>query len=172
MYLKEFWPTKKGEKGEKAKRHIIARHREKAGAHLALHIRQLVEGRISAQQIVDWATEQTTLPLVSTSDTPKKVIALQAEYGTEFTASTIEAFFGQVATLATHQGFSSLICAGGETSGAIVQALGIEALEIGPMIDPGVPALRISGRAITLALKSGNFGAPDFFAKACRVLEK
>lgn len=148
----------------------VALHCENGGSHLSVDIQQLIDGEISAQQVINWACEQTTLPLVSTSDTPEKVKALQDEYGPERTATMIENFFGDIATLAILQGFSSLICAGGETSGAIVQALNIEALEIGPMIDPGVPALRVSNQAITIALKSGNFGAPDFFAKACLVL--
>ena len=148
----------------------VALHCENGGAHFSLDIRKLIEGQVSAQQVINWASEQTTLPLVSTSNTPEKVKELQDEFGSEHTATTIETFFGDVARLATKQGFSSLICAGGETSGAIVQALKIEALEIGPMIDPGVPALRVSGQPITIALKSGNFGAPDFFAKACNIL--
>ena len=65
-----------------------------------------------------------------------------------------------------------IIVAGGETSGAVVAALGVTAIEIGPEIDPGVPwtkalgAGRIGGEPLVLALKSGNFGAPDFFTKA------
>jgi uncharacterized protein YgbK (DUF1537 family) len=63
-----------------------------------------------------------------------------------------------------------LVVAGGETSGAVAQALDLEALSIGPEIDPGVPIL-IGGKGrIALALKSGNFGAPDFFLKAWELL--
>jgi len=65
------------------------------------------------------------------------------------------------------RGLSRLLIAGGETSGAVVQALGAQALAIGPEIDPGVPWTRtLDGPAMALALKSGNFGAPDFFVKA------
>jgi len=65
-----------------------------------------------------------------------------------------------------------LIVAGGETSGAVVGALGIKALEIGPEIDPGVPWTRSKeGQGLVLALKSGNFGSPDFFLKAWKLLE-
>ena len=69
-------------------------------------------------------------------------------------------------------GFTRLIIAGGETSGAVVTALGVTALEIGPEIDPGVPWTKalgtkaLGGESLVLALKSGNFGAPDFFLKA------
>ena len=59
-----------------------------------------------------------------------------------------------------------MIVAGGETSGAVVNGLDVKALEIGPEIDPGVPWTRAVGRNLVLALKSGNFGGPDFFVKA------
>jgi uncharacterized protein YgbK (DUF1537 family) len=58
------------------------------------------------------------------------------------------------------------VIAGGETSGAVVQALGVRLLAIGPEIDPGVPALSAIDAQVALALKSGNFGADDFFDKA------
>lgn len=63
-----------------------------------------------------------------------------------------------------------LVTAGGETSGAVVEGLGIEALRIGPEIAPGVPALADEGSDLVLALKSGNFGDEDFFARALDVL--
>ena len=68
-----------------------------------------------------------------------------------------------------------LVLAGGETSGACVQALGVQQLRIGPQIDPGVPwchaaTTAATGSAMHLALKSGNFGADDFFTKALRLL--
>ena len=72
------------------------------------------------------------------------------------------------------RGVRRLIVAGGETAGAVVQALGVTALRIGPQIDPGVPwtvALG-TGAPIALALKSGNFGAPDFFPKALALLDR
>ena len=64
-----------------------------------------------------------------------------------------------------------LVVAGGETSGAVVSALGIDALEIGPQIEPGVPAtLSLDEPRVALALKSGNFGSRDFFTKALEAL--
>ena len=68
-----------------------------------------------------------------------------------------------------------LVVAGGETSGAVVQSLGITSLRIGPQIDPGVPAVFADGKpggrpSLALALKSGNFGARDFFTKALDAL--
>lgn len=148
----------------------ISHHESAGGAHLAISIPELLSGKVDTQQVVSWALRQTTLPLVSTSAEPEQVKRLQQELGAEHTASTIESFFGEVANLACSQGVTRLISAGGETSGAIIQALHIEAMQIGPMIDPGVPALRVSGKALAIALKSGNFGAEDFFAKANGIL--
>ena len=65
------------------------------------------------------------------------------------------------------RGVRRLIVAGGETSGAIVDRLGIPAFEIGAEIAPGVPLLRsIEPEPRLFALKSGNFGGPDFFPRA------
>ena len=62
--------------------------------------------------------------------------------------------------------------AGGETSGAVVGALGVQGLQIGPVIDPGVPATVSigGGPPLALALKSGNFGGPDFLTRAFSVM--
>jgi 3-dehydrotetronate 4-kinase len=67
-------------------------------------------------------------------------------------------------------GVAQLVVAGGETSGACVQALGVEALRIGVQIDPGVPWCYAPTQNIHLALKSGNFGSTDFFDRAFTVL--
>jgi 3-dehydrotetronate 4-kinase len=77
---------------------------------------------------------------------------------------------GQLAIALVAQGVTRLVVGGGETSGAVVQALGIKACTIGPEIDPGVPALSVEGQRLAIALKSGNFGADDFYAKAFNVL--
>ncbi|MFP4904853.1 nucleotide-binding domain containing protein, partial [Paraburkholderia sp. BR14261] len=69
-------------------------------------------------------------------------------------------------------GVRKFVVAGGETSGAVVQALGVDMLRIGKQIDPGVPATAtIAAEPLALALKSGNFGAVDFFAKALHMLD-
>ena len=67
-------------------------------------------------------------------------------------------------------GVGRLLVAGGETSGACVQALGIRTLRIGPQIDPGVPWCHASSPGLHLALKSGNFGGTDFFTRAFTLL--
>lgn len=154
-----------------ATRAQIAAHATAGGAQRKVEVAALLDGSETAQAALDWAAHQAGLPLVYSSDDPDRVAAAQRRFGAERAAETIEGFFADLARLAVAQGVRRLISAGGETSGAVVGAIGAQALEIGPAIDPGVPALRVAGRPLVLALKSGNFGAPDFFARAARVLE-
>ncbi|MBL8587925.1 MAG: four-carbon acid sugar kinase family protein [Methylobacteriaceae bacterium] len=111
------------------------------------------------------------LPLVYSSADPADVAAAQARHGREAVAERLESFFADLAVALVDAGVRRLVVAGGETSGAVATALARPAFEIGPEIDPGVPALRAAGAPpLTLALKSGNFGAEDFFEKAFRAL--
>jgi 3-dehydrotetronate 4-kinase len=88
----------------------------------------------------------------------------------EAVSAVIERCFGMIAQRVIDSGaVNRLIVAGGETSGSVINALGIRAAEVTGVIDPGVPGLRtLAGRPLWLALKSGNFGAPDFFLKTMR----
>ncbi len=129
----------------------------------------VIEGRLTPEDIADWLLAQDGLPLAYSSADPAEVAAVQDHYGREASAAALEGFFAQVARLVVAGGATRLITAGGETSGAVVEGLGLSRLEIGPEIDPGVPALRARGDLV-VALKSGNFGAEDFFAKADRLL--
>jgi 3-dehydrotetronate 4-kinase len=123
--------------------------------------------------VVSWAVAQKEdRPVLVYSSAPaEEVRATQARMGRESSAELIEQAFGQIAKDLTGQGFTRLIVAGGETSGAVVTALGVRALAIGPEIDPGVPwTSSLDGPQLALALKSGNFGAADFFTKAWGML--
>ena len=82
----------------------------------------------------------------------------------------VERTLGAIAQGLVANGVARLVVAGGETSGAVVKALGITQLRIGPQIDPGVPWCFAPGADVHLALKSGNFGTTDFFTKAFEVL--
>lgn len=105
--------------------------------------------------------------LLSASDTPEAVKALQAKYGIEKSSQAIEKTMAALARGLVAAGVGRMVVAGGETSGAVVGALDVTALRIGPEIDPGVPwTASVGQKPILLALKSGNFGAPDFFTKA------
>lgn len=106
--------------------------------------------------------------LIAASAAPEQVAGAQAKLGRERAGHLVEAALAAVAQALVNHGVRRLVVAGGETSGAVVQALGVRGLRIGPQIDPGVPATVTLGRdpPLALALKSGNFGAPDFFLKA------
>jgi uncharacterized protein YgbK (DUF1537 family) len=85
-------------------------------------------------------------------------------------AGAFERLFAETARALVASGARRLVVAGGETSGAVVSGLGLKALKLGPEIDPGVPILYDEAVPIGLALKSGNFGAEDFFARAVAML--
>lgn len=99
---------------------------------------------------------------------PERVQWLQERLGPDHAGAAIEQTLANVALgLVNHLGVRQLIVAGGETSGAVVTALQIPAVLIGPEIDPGVPWTFSLGKTpMALALKSGNFGSVDFFSKA------
>lgn len=129
----------------------------------------LAAGRQSAARVLDWIDAQPAgRPLlVYSSAEPEVVKQVQDKLGREAAGTAVEHLLAEVAQGLVARGFNQLLVAGGETSGAVVQALGAGTLAIGPEIDPGVPWTRsLSGPDVALALKSGNFGAADFFLKA------
>lgn len=119
-----------------------------------------------------WATlrlgEQPVL--VYSSAEPETVRGVQRQLGTGEAGAMVERTLAAIARGLVERGVGELVVAGGETSGAAVQALGVQQMRIGPQIDPGVPwchaGATACGRGVHLALKSGNFGSPDFFTKA------
>ena len=141
---------------------------------LALDVDALLAGRQSAASIADWATSQPqdTIPLIYSSADPATLQAIQSRLGQHASGALVETTLAEVARRLQGAGFTRYLIAGGETSGAVVAALGVTTLEIGPEIAPGVPWTRsIVGPDLVLALKSGNFGAEDFFLKAWTLLE-
>ncbi|MEO0636501.1 MAG: 3-oxo-tetronate kinase [Pseudomonadota bacterium] len=152
-----------------ATRAQIAHH---AAAHPTreLNVEAVLNGSITPKSLIDWALEQSGVPLIYSSAEPESVAKLQSKFGQERTSEALETFFAAMAREARSAGFQRIITAGGETSGAVVEGLALDQLTIGPEIDPGVPAVR-AGESLTVALKSGNFGAEDFFEKAARILE-
>ena len=120
-------------------------------------------------QALEWVAGKlaTDRPVViAASAPPENVAALQAKLGRDAAGALIETAMAAIAEGVVAQGVGRLVVAGGETSGAVVQRLGVTALRIGPEIDPGVPWTFAEPRGLHLALKSGNFGARDFFLKA------
>jgi 3-dehydrotetronate 4-kinase len=134
----------------------------------------LAAGEPVARRALDWAGPLLggRPLLISASAAPERVRAVQDRLGRERAGSLIEQALAEIARGLVERGVRRLVVAGGETSGAIVQALGITGLRIGPQIDPGVPWTASLGEpTLLLALKSGNFGRDDFFMRAFTCLE-
>ena len=153
-------------------------HFEQAGGRaLALDPRELAAGADLLAQAVQWyAAQDPGQPaLIYTTAAPDAARRVQQGPGAEDIGTRIEKLLAAIARELVAVGAGRLIVAGGETSGAVVQALGIRQLRIGPQIDPGVPwcSARVPevSRDVHIALKSGNFGAMDFFSKAFALLE-
>ncbi len=109
--------------------------------------------------------------LVHATAEPATVRAAQERLGRERAGALVEEALAAVARGLVERGVGRLVVAGGETSGAVVNALGVRMLRIGPQIAPGVPwTASVGGRPVALALKSGNFGGPAFFLDAWKVL--
>ena len=140
---------------------------------LAVDVSEVMSGALTPDILAAYVRDhQGQAPLVFSSAPPEAVARLQQHYGREAVAHALDDLFARTARRLVDAGVRRLVVAGGETAGAVVSALGLDAVAIGPEIDPGVPALiAADGRPLALALKSGNFGAPDFFAKALRTLQ-
>lgn len=133
----------------------------------------IAAGELTVETVLQWLSEQPTtmIPMIYSSDDPENVGLVQKRLGRDAAGQNVENLLADVAQVLPNLGFSRLLVAGGETSGAVVKALGIRVLSIGPEIDPGVPwTLSRSGPKMALALKSGNFGTPEFFLKAWSML--
>ncbi|WP_119353725.1 3-oxo-tetronate kinase [Azohydromonas sediminis] len=136
---------------------------------LRLDPRELAAGRDLAAGALEWARARLAegqSPLVYATAQADEVSAIQRELGAARAGELVERCLARVAQGLVEAGVRRLVVAGGETSGAVVQALGVAQLRIGPTIAPGVPWTQAEGRPLWLALKSGNFGGPDFFAEA------
>ncbi|MEP4195536.1 MAG: 3-oxo-tetronate kinase [Aliishimia sp.] len=151
-----------------ATRAQVALH-SKTNPSYEINARDVINGVLYARTVADWLMDAEGIPLAYSSADPAVVADIQAEFGREQSADALEAFFAEVSRQLVVGGIRKILTAGGETSGAIVEGLQLTTLEIGPEIDPGVPALRASEKLV-IALKSGNFGAPDYFMKAAGIL--
>jgi uncharacterized protein YgbK (DUF1537 family) len=140
---------------------------------LRLDALAIASGETTAASVAEWVTAAAgqLAPLVYSSADPAVVRAVQERLGVGHSGELVERLLAEVGRLLLARGYTRYLIAGGETSGAVVAALGVGALRIGPEIDPGVPWTRSIGAPdVALALKSGNFGAPDFFLKAWKFL--
>jgi 3-dehydrotetronate 4-kinase len=138
-----------------------------------LHLDQdrIITGEDEAQRALAWARSRLAEGpvLIASSAPPDEVAALQARHGRDVAGHAIEQAMADIAEGLLNAGVRRLIVAGGETSGAVVDRLEIPGFLVGAEIAAGVPVLRAVGAQsgdMLLALKSGNFGGPQFFADA------
>jgi 3-dehydrotetronate 4-kinase len=138
---------------------------------LRLSSEALIKGAGETDRALNWAKERigSGPVVIASSEAPEQVAALQARYGRDKAGHAIEHALADIASGLVAQGVRRLVVAGGETSGAAVDRLGVSAFRLGPEIAPGVPLMRTVGRTggeLQMALKSGNFGGRDFFTRA------
>lgn len=136
-----------------------------AGHHVIAQALAWAAPRLAAGPVLVYATAEAAA-----------VAAVQAQLGAARAGALVEEALSGIATGLVGLGVRQLVVAGGETSGAVVQALGVARMAMGPQIDPGVPwtaaqTARPERQTVHLALKSGNFGTTDFFTKAFATLQ-
>ena len=142
---------------------------------LHLDTDSVVAGKEEARRAVAWAAERINSGpvLIASSATPEEVAALQSRHGRNHAGHAIEQAMADIAEGLGGAGVRRLIVAGGETSGAVVDRLRIPGFLVGEEIAAGVPVLRSVGAKngeMLLALKSGNFGGPEFFSDALALM--
>ena len=148
---------------------------ESAMAVLHLDPDRIVTGQDEVRRVLAWAAQRINEGpiLIASSSTPDQVAALQSRHGRDATGHAIERAMADIAEGLVQSGVRRLVIAGGETSGAVVDRLGIPGFLVGAEIATGVPVLRAVGAKqgeMLLALKSGNFGGPRFFADALELM--
>lgn len=155
----------------------VADFMRRGGAAFAMDPMRIVNGDDVVAEVLTWAkSNQSVDPiLVYATASPDAVRQAQSRLGVEEAGHIVENALSTIARGLVSLGIGQLVVAGGETSGACVQALEIDRMRIGPQIAPGVPWCHAQSpyapsEGIHLALKSGNFGAADFFTKAFEVL--
>jgi uncharacterized protein YgbK (DUF1537 family) len=148
---------------------------EQAMPVLHLDPDQVIAGNGESRRALAWARErlQEGPILIASSSTPEEVAALQLRHGRDAAGHAIEQAMADIAEGLVQSGVRRLVVAGGETSGAVVDRLGIPGFLVGAEIAAGVPVLRtvgVNGGDMLLALKSGNFGGPEFFSDALKLM--
>ncbi len=156
--------------------HFVAQ----GGVAYKIQVKKLGSIEDDAKAALAWAAQQfkarpATPILIYSSALPNEVKTAQKKLGTAALGHRLEQTLAKIARGLIKLKLSQLIVAGGETSGACVQALKITQLQIGAQIDPGVPwcyapVSALLSNGLHIALKSGNFGSEDFFTKSFRSL--
>ena len=150
---------------------------QRGGAAMAIDPLRIAAGVDVVGETLEWAAPRVAKQPVLVYSTAEAgaIKSVQGRLGVEEAGAMVERTIAAIARGLVERGVRQLVVAGGETSGACVQALGIAQMQIGPQIDPGVPWCHArtdiaEGTPVHIALKSGNFGGDDFFTKAFTVL--
>lgn len=144
----------------------IADYKAKGHPFLQILPEKLLAGEQSAETAFAWAEAAGSGALIYSSQSPEEMRASQA-LGQERVAEAIEQTMSELAAKAVQAGWTRIISAGGETSGAVTRALGYEAFYIGQSVAPGVPMMApVERPELRIVLKSGGFGQTDFFERA------
>lgn len=133
-------------------------------AVLRIDITEAEAGSLAARA-ADWVLAQGgRAACVTTAGSPGTVASVQARLGRDAAARRAESVLSALARMLVNRGHRRIVVAGGETSGAVVEALGIGALDVAPYCQPGV-GVCVAARPTPLALclKSGKLGAADLF---------
>ncbi|MFA3778697.1 3-oxo-tetronate kinase [Yersinia sp. 1652 StPb PI] len=147
----------------------VARYAPQAPSQSIDIARCLNEPESYAEELCAWVMENAggpLAPLLYATAEPEVLQKIQQQWGAAASSEAVERLFGTIAHRLQQLGFQRFIVAGGETSGIVAQSLGIQAFHIGPAISPGVPWVKSTDHPVSLALKSGNFGDENFFARA------
>lgn len=145
----------------------VEEYRKSGGKVIDVLPEKLFGGRKTEQDYIKELKENTDGRCMFCSSAAPGDVRRAQKLGKEEVAERLEALFAALAAKAADMGYQKIVTAGGETSGAVIKGLGFSAFLIGKSIAPGVPVLIPTARPdLRLVLKSGNFGAKDFFGKA------
>jgi len=146
----------------------VSVYKEKA-PHFSINVEACLNDEQYAESAFNWVMSNNQgeyAPLVCATADASALKSIQNEYGAQASSHAVEQFFSKLSTKLQQSGVKNFIVAGGETSGVVAQSLAVKGFHIGPQIAPGVPWVKSIDGELSLALKSGNFGDEDFFAKA------
>lgn len=137
--------------------------------HFAIDVEACLTNDSYSDVVFDWVMtniDSEFAPLIYATADANALKAIQEKYGAQASSHAVEQFFSKLAIKLQANGVKNFIVAGGETSGVVTQSLKVKGFHIGPQIAPGVPWVKSVEGELSLALKSGNFGDENFFAKA------
>ncbi|MEJ6062232.1 four-carbon acid sugar kinase family protein, partial [Aliivibrio salmonicida] len=146
----------------------VSIYKEKA-PHLSIDVKACLTNKQYVNDVFDWVMTNNhaeLAPLVYATADTATLKAIQKEFGAHASSHAVEQFFSELAIQLQSHGVKNFIVAGGETSGVVTQSLAVKGFHIGPQIAPDVPWVKSLDGTLSLALKSGNFGDENFFAKA------